>query len=672
MALIVDQFGKPIESPSRRRDRRSRALQASYDAAQTTDDNIRHWAAADGLSADAANNVGIRETLRRRARYEVANNSYLRGIVRTLASETIGRGPRLQLSAAETADSPRATAAVRFVETEFAKWAKAIKLPQKLRTMRKAMAQDGEAFAILTVNEALPTAVKLDLKLIEADQCTTPDLDPTDENAVDGLRFDDYGNPIEYHFLKHHPGDDRGLAGGYLEYDRVPAEFVIHLFAADRPGQHRGIPEIMAALPLGSQLRRFVLATIAAAELCADHAGVLHTTSSALSDDEIADLEPLDPIDIEKRSLMTLPKGWTMSQLRSEHPATTFGMFKKEIISEMGCGVDMPRNIVACDSSDYNYASGRLDHQKWHKSLDVTQSELESDCLDPVYTAWLDEASLIEGYLPPSEQLGGLYGTTATWMWPGREHVDPTKEATAQQTRLLSMTTTLADECAREGKDWEQTLQQRARELKLMRKLGLAPLQDPSQPNRDSDDEEEEDDDVEAFGGIFANCGTGAGGFKAGNSCGGGRGGRGGGRGQKVLRVTGQVARGAFNAFFAAPNATFRVLREAGISKQAAVAGWVVASLGDTAIPMVPAGSALVISVASIRNREVGRAGIKLAREELGKAKDFLARMRGQKPASPSQSTPKKTSTLSPGRGRTRTTRTPGRRQTTRRRTTPS
>ena len=72
-------------------------LQGKYDAAQTTPENRNHWAAADGLSADSANGRAVRETLRKRARYEVANNSDAKGIVLTLANYCIGTGPRLQL-----------------------------------------------------------------------------------------------------------------------------------------------------------------------------------------------------------------------------------------------------------------------------------------------------------------------------------------------------------------------------------------------------------------------------------------------------------------------------------------------------------------------------------------------------------------------------------------------
>src|SRR5690606_36836279 len=73
--------------------RRMVRVQGRYDAAVTTDGNRRHWANADGLSADAAASPEVRRVLRNRARYEVANNSYARGIVRTLTTDLSGTAP---------------------------------------------------------------------------------------------------------------------------------------------------------------------------------------------------------------------------------------------------------------------------------------------------------------------------------------------------------------------------------------------------------------------------------------------------------------------------------------------------------------------------------------------------------------------------------------------------
>ncbi len=450
----------------------------------TTEDNRRHWAAADGLSARAANSPEVRRILRNRARYEVANNSYARGIVLTLANDTIGTGPRLQMLTANAEANRR-------IEQEFSRWARAVGLAEKLRTMRMARAQDGEAFAILTSNPRLATQVKLDLRLVEADQVTTPDLSGLNGNAVDGIVFDAFGNPVEYHVLRDHPGDVLLPLG--LQYDRVPAESVIHWFRMDRPGQVRGIPDIMPALPLFAQLRRFTLAVIAAAETAADFAGILYTDAPPGGEADAA--EPFEPIELEQRALVTMPGGWKMSQLQAEQPATTYAEFKREILNEIARCLSMPFCVAAGNSSGYNYASGRLDHQTYYKSLRVEQAHLEAVVLDRVLAAWLDEAVLIQELWP--EDLGPMPEWPHQWFWDGQEHVDPAKEATAQATRLASHTTTLAYEYARQGHDWEEALRQRAKELALMRELGLTPTQTAPEPasddqHADEDDEEEE------------------------------------------------------------------------------------------------------------------------------------------------------------------------------------
>jgi len=265
-------------------------VRGRYDAAVTTDENRRHWANAVLLSANAANNPQVRRTLRARARYEVANNSYARGIVLTLANDCVGTGPRLQMLTEHTE-------ANRVVEQEFMRWADSVGLPEKLRTMRMARAADGEAFCMLVANPKVDSPVKLDLRLIEADQVATPDLvrQIVKPNATDGIVFD------------------------------------------------------------------------------------------------TSDLLPL----------------------------------------------------------------------------------------------WLRTAAFRE--------------LAHQWFWDGQEHVDPAKEASAQATRLSNHTTTLAYEYARQGRDWEDALRQRAKELSLMRSLGLDTAQSqPSDSKQNDQEQEEEEDDAPA------------------------------------------------------------------------------------------------------------------------------------------------------------------------------
>jgi lambda family phage portal protein len=467
---ILGPNGRPLVPTMAAAARAVRSLRAGYDAARTTDDNRKHWALADGLSADAAANPAIRQILRNRSRYEVANNSYARGMVQTIANDGIGTGPRLQL-VSESMSEADAT----FVEHEFHAWMNATQLAEKLRTMRVARCEDGEAFAIEVDNDALPVPVKLDLRLVEAEQCTTPTLVLPTANAIDGIHYDGFGNPIVYDILDRHPGDF-GLA--VPKSTPYAAKRVIHWYRVDRPGQRRGVPEITPALPLYAQLRRYTLAVIAAAETAADIAAYLQTDSPASG--EADEIEPLDQIPIEQRMMMTLPAGWTINQLKAEQPATGYREFKQEILNEIARCLHMPFNVAAGNSSGYNYSSGRLDHQLYFRSIEIDRRQLELIALDRLFSDWLREAILIEGYLPQSLRTVRV-DWSHQWFWDGGDLLDPESEAKALAQLLAVSGTTLADWYARKGQDWQAKLRQRAREIKLAAELGMPPVDAPTE-----------------------------------------------------------------------------------------------------------------------------------------------------------------------------------------------
>lgn len=443
--------------------RTGRMLLARYDAAQTTVENRRHWAAADSLSADAANSPEVRRILRARARYEVANNSFARGIVNTMANYTIGSGPQLQV---RTDDNTINDA----IEDRFGEWADEVRLAEKLRVMRMACVQDGEAFAVLKTNRRLESPVQLDLQLIEADQVTTPGLTLPRPGQVDGIIFDEVGNPLYYTILRVHPGDPQ--AGLAAEVDRVKAEFVIHYYHVDRPGQHRGIPELTPALPLFAQLRRYTAAVLAAAETAADIAAVLQSDSPAFVPEDQA-VTPFDVVELEPRMATVLPAGWKIGQVEAHHPSTTYSEFVRQILCEIARCVNMPLAVALGDSSQHNYASGRLDYQNWYRALKVERSLIERNILTPLFRAWLNEAILVSDFLPLRVRTIPFRTLAREWFWDGLEHVDPVKEATARKILLEANLTTLANECARDGKDWEFVQRQRAKEIALQRELGL-------------------------------------------------------------------------------------------------------------------------------------------------------------------------------------------------------
>lgn len=434
---------------------------ARFDAAQSLDDR-RHWAASDWFSLDGALTPTVRRTLRNRARYERLNNSYLAGITETLANDLVGTGPRLQLQTGN-AESDRA------IERAFFDWSWSIKLADKLRTMRQSKLIDGEAFAMCINNPRLD-GVQLDLRLIEAEQVSTPigmliPIETPEGSIVDGLEFDETGNVVAYKVLKYHPGSNYRISN--FEFNRVPAENMFHWFATIRPAQNRGVSEVAACLRLFADMRRYTGAVIAAAETAADFAAFLHSNSPAAEVDEV---DPFQSMEIEKRTMVTLPEGWSVSQLRAEQPTSTYAMFKREILNEIARSLQLPYNIAALDSSSYNYSSGRLDWQVYGQTIRVHRDNLERGVLDRLFRMWCDEAALL-GLIP--ESMPPIADWQWSWTWDGREHVDPLKEANATESRLRTHTTTLAAEYARQGKSWEVELRQRAAEIALMKELDL-------------------------------------------------------------------------------------------------------------------------------------------------------------------------------------------------------
>lgn len=432
-----------------------RYLRAKYDAAQDSPSNRRHWANADGLSAAAANSPEVRAKLRARARYERDNNPYFLGLALTLANDTQGTGPRLQILSPDEGLNEA-------IEDVWTRWAEAVDLAGKLWTMTQARVIDGEAFALLVTNPRLRHAVKLDLQLVEADQVANPR--PDDHVAVDGIEFDGYGNPVRYYVLNEHPG---GSISFVRDVQRIAARWVIHWFRRDRPGQVRGIPEITAALPLGAQLRRWTMATLTAAEVAAAFSGVLKSQASA---DEIEPPEPFDELEFTHGMFTTLPQGYDLQQLEPRQPSGQYEAFKHELLDEMGRARCVPSLVMRGNSAEYNFSSARVDRIAYQRALEIDRRCCERYVLARIFNEFMAEASRLPDLLPPTLDIADL---PVRWVWDGMDYIDPVKEATADEIAVRNGFATLAEVCGKRGRYWVDVLRQRAREQQLAEALGL-------------------------------------------------------------------------------------------------------------------------------------------------------------------------------------------------------
>jgi len=419
-----------------------RPVRGSYDAASTGGMNKQHWLAADALDADSANSKTVRQRISQRARYELSNNGLGKGIQLTQANYVVGRGPKLRMQTG----SPRFNS---MVEAEWKKWAKEVKLAKKLRTVIKAKVSDGEAFIIITQNPKMRHRVKLGLRMVECEQVTTPYLGANESNKIDGIEFDEYGNPLFYDVLKQHPGSQWSGLGQKVE--RVPARFMLHLFREDRAGQHRGVTEVAPSLNCYAQGRRFREAVLAGAENIANFSVMLKT--ELLPDDGPDIVRPLSTLPIEKGMMTALPAGYDAFQPRPEQPSATYTEFTREQSGEQARPLNMPNNIARADSQGTTFSGGRVDHLTYFVSVDVEQHDIDEDGLDPLFEVFFAEAVERFGWGVPADP-----PPNHGWDWPEKPVIDEVKHANANKINLSAGVAVLRRVYAQSGLDLEEEL----------------------------------------------------------------------------------------------------------------------------------------------------------------------------------------------------------------------
>lgn len=416
-----------------------RKIRGQYAAAADDADMIGHWGRADNLDADAANSLPVRKKLRERSRLERGSNAYAAGMILTHANIVVGVGPTLRMQTASTGFNA-------MVEAEWQRWCDASGLLRKLRTMHMAKTTDGEAFGQFGTNPAIDHQVKLDLNLIECDQVSSPYLPFSDPQRVDGVWFDKFGNPTAYDILPYHPGGVWGVYGANAS--KIDAQWIVHWFRADRPGQHRGIPETTPALNSFAQGRRWREAVIAAAETAADFAAVMEMPVPPSGEPDVA--QPFSTMPIERRLFVATPAGAKMTQLKAEQPSTGYDVLNRSLLCEQGRPLGMSYVIAALDSSASSFSGGKLDQLNYQVVVDVDRAECETAVLNRVFSLWFAEAVLAFGWSVSS------VGTPKhDWDWPAMPQIDNEKTANARKTALSCGSTRLGRIYAEDGLDFE-------------------------------------------------------------------------------------------------------------------------------------------------------------------------------------------------------------------------
>lgn len=406
-------------------------------------DLLRRARSDDGFSGAMRENSSLidtretRQRLRDLSRYEYRNNPHLRGLCQKIDNETIGKGPRLTIDPRTPSD--RSRRAADRVEKMWNEWVCSTGFVEKLRLMCSERRIGGESFSVVAANRTLN--VPIDFTVYEGDQFQSPAEwywknrrgDGNNQGCYDGIIFDRYGNPSRYMMLKDHPYGNYG-AWELQNFESFnPVRYIdstscFHWFYKERPSQYRGVSEIAPTLEVYSKLRRFIEAKVEQEELRARLLGSVRTAYPP--DNGCADLgdEPID-MQIAGGQFTTLPDGWQIDMFRFDPTGQGVQEFMRACLSWATQALLAPWNVVANDSSDYNFASGRLDHMTFYSHISIIRDQLEKNFLNWFFENWwLDVARQTRRW--PDDV--GLFNTT--WYWDEREPIDPNKAASAAKT----------------------------------------------------------------------------------------------------------------------------------------------------------------------------------------------------------------------------------------------
>lgn len=332
------------------------------------------------------------------------------------------------------------------------------------------------------------------ISVIESDRLETPPHMMGAARIRHGVEFDREGAPVAYHFRGAHPGDALHLRGDEAQdlhrWERVPAftpwgrRRVVHLHAKERTGQSRGKPIVSAVMrefhmagryaqnELQASLANSLVAAFLESDLDQESAGALFGEDPrgqwAQSVKQAQSIGKL-----QGAAVIPLPVGAKMTSFTPGRPNVAFEAFMLAVERRIAAGMNLPYELFAKDFSRVNYSSARAALLEAWRYFHGRRRWLTTTWLKPIYELWLEEA-VNAGVIEAPDFYANRYAyTRCRFVFGGKGWVDPVKEITAAKLRLEIGVSTLEQECAEQGLDWEEVMHQQRLEAQCRRDHGL-------------------------------------------------------------------------------------------------------------------------------------------------------------------------------------------------------
>ena len=385
----------------------------------------------------------------------------------------------------------------------------------------KSCLMSGDAFALLKRTKTVPyNPYTLRLHIVEADRISTPTESRTGVRAStegknretgnkihDGVEVNKSGKVEAYHICSTYPSL---YSTDKVDWTRVKAigertglPNILHIMKSERPDQYRGVSFLAPVIEILLQMRRYTEAQLFTAVVQTFFTAWIKTTSekSEFPFAELGGGDVLGEPGTQPEEVSYDEREYEMGPGQVQHlapdedivfgnpnvPSTSFDVFVKTLCRLVGAALEIPYDVLIKEfNSSYSVSKGALE-EAW-ETFKMWRSSFISDFCQPTYETWLAEAVAIGRIKAP-----GFFDNPvireawcgARWDGPAQTHLDPVKEATANQMAVAAGWKT-NEQVTREyyGGSWEENVERLLQEREL---IGV-----PETPDTSNNDEEED------------------------------------------------------------------------------------------------------------------------------------------------------------------------------------
>lgn len=516
----------------RAQNRAALALSGAYVGGSRTRRSMSEWSVSQG-DADTDLLYDL-PTLRERSRDHDRNNPIAHGAFKTKCLNVIGPGlklrPQLDREAlgmtedeADALENQIKREWRLFWMTQEVDAARTCNGPELEWMGYKQTKVNGDVIVLFPRISREGSPYETKVQVVEADRLCNKDNAPDSEELAGGVKKGKFGDPLEYHIAKQHPG--KLLGGKSLGWDVIPAygkktglRNVLHIYRPERPGQSRGIPDLAPVIEALKQIGRYTEAEIDAAVLSAFFTVFIKTnrtdgtTGTPLKVNSAVDGNggmTADQYKLGKGTIIGLGENEDISTASPGRPNPNFDPFFVAIARQIGVALGLPFEVLIKHfTASYSAARAALleawkyfivEREWW--ALKFNQAIYEMFFYEAVSLGRISAPGFFDDPIIRQAYLG------ADWIGPARGMINEKDELTASKMRVDMTVSTLDEETAQiTGGDWEAKLPQRAKEQKKLKAAGLVPEEQnqqsrfsnqnpdkPEQPEKEDDEQSDEE-----------------------------------------------------------------------------------------------------------------------------------------------------------------------------------